>query len=430
MLVLLTGATGFIGRHLLRALLARGHQVRCAVRAPQKLAGISGVEAVQADFARDHDAQTWLPRLAGVQAVVNTVGILREQEGQRFDALHARAPMALFAAACQAKVPLVVQISALGADEAATSDYHLSKREADRVLAQLPLHGVILQPSLVFGADGASARLFALLASLPLLPLPAGGRQPVQPLHIDDLCAAVLAVLERPPPPATRLPLVGPRALSLREYLQLLRRSLGGGRLLVLPVPLPLARLGAQAAARLPGALLDTQTLQMLERGNTADVMPMQHLLGRLPRAPENFIDADAAPALAQRARLDWLLPLLRLSVALVWIVTGIVSLGLYPVADSYALLARTGIEGMLAPVMLYGAALLDLAIGIGILMLRRRGWLWLLQLALIGFYTIVITLRLPEFWLHPYGPILKNLPLMAAIWLLYEFDKPKRWTT
>jgi hypothetical protein len=73
---------------------------------------------------------------------------------------------------------------------------------------------------------------------------------------------------------------------------------------------------------------------------------------------------------------------------------------------------------------MLYGATLMDLAFGIGSLVLKRRRWLWLAQLTLILFYTVIISFRLPEFWLHPYGPLLKNLPMLAAIWLLYELEK------
>jgi hypothetical protein len=80
----------------------------------------------------------------------------------------------------------------------------------------------------------------------------------------------------------------------------------------------------------------------------------------------------------------------------------------------------------MLAPVMLYGAALMDLAFGIATLVLKQRYWLWLAQLAVILFYTLVITWKLPEFWLHPYGPLLKNLPMLAAIWLLFEWEKRK----
>jgi hypothetical protein len=182
--------------------------------------------------------------------------------------------------------------------------------------------------------------------------------------------------------------------------------------------------MAASAGTLLPGSLLDAETLSMLERGNTGEVSDMTALLGHAPRPLSSFITPGEAPAVRLRAQLNWLLPVLRWSIALVWIVTGIVSLGLYPVQESYALLARTGITGALAPLMLYGAALMDLAFGIGTLFLKRRRWLWLLQLGLILFYTVVISIRLPEFWLHPYGPLLKNLPMLAAIWLLYELEK------
>jgi hypothetical protein len=76
------------------------------------------------------------------------------------------------------------------------------------------------------------------------------------------------------------------------------------------------------------------------------------------------------------------------------------------------------------APLALYGAALLDLALGLGILLLQRRRWLWIAQIVLMLGYTAIITWRLPEYWLHPFGPILKNLPLLAALGLLLAFDK------
>ena len=111
-------------------------------------------------------------------------------------------------------------------------------------------------------------------------------------------------------------------------------------------------------------------------------------------------------------------LALLRGSIAIVWIVTGILSAGVYPVHESLALLARVGLSGTPALVALYGAAALDLAIGLAILVVRRR-WIWDVQLAVIVGYTALISVFLPEQWLHPYGPILKNLPMLAAIVLL-----------
>jgi hypothetical protein len=162
--------------------------------------------------------------------------------------------------------------------------------------------------------------------------------------------------------------------------------------------------------------------LRMLDRGNAADPGPTMRLLGRPPRAIASFIVAPGAER--ARAKLDWMLPVLRLAIAFVWIATAIVSAFAYPAADSYELLARSGIPEHLRPPMLYGASVFDLALGLGTLFLRRRRWLWLLQLALIGFYTVVIAFRLPEFLIHPYGPLTKNLPMLAAIWLLYELEK------
>jgi hypothetical protein len=122
-------------------------------------------------------------------------------------------------------------------------------------------------------------------------------------------------------------------------------------------------------------------------------------------------------------AKLGWLLPVLRVAVAAMWIVTGIVSLAVFPVADSYALLARTGITGRLAPIALGGAALLDIALGIASLVARRKR-VWWAQIALIIVYTLIITLWLPEFWAHPYGPVLKNLPILAALLLLAQLEE------
>jgi cell division protein FtsW (lipid II flippase) len=117
-----------------------------------------------------------------------------------------------------------------------------------------------------------------------------------------------------------------------------------------------------------------------------------------------------------------------------VWIFTALTSALLYPVQDSFQLLARTGVPASLRPLMLYGAAGFDLTLGLGILLLARRRWLWLMQLLLIGFYTVVIAWKLPEFLLHPYGPLTKNLPMLAAIWLLYELEETQMeqttWTT
>ena len=440
MRVLLTGATGFIGSHLAAALLARGHEVIAAGRHPShdKRMGF-----VPADLAHDTEKAVWAARLKGVQLVVNAAGIFRPSAAASFAAVHDAAPRALFAACVDAGVRYVVQVSALGADAAARSAFHASKRAADEALASLPLEGCIVQPSLVYGSHGASARMFRMLAAMPLAVQLGRAAQRVQPIHIDDVTAAIVALLEpvRTPPERAaagsggggvrRLALVGPDAMPFVDYLRALRRAMGLGdwRLPLLRLPDWLAHATAALAGLLPGSPLDRDALAMLERGNTADVQPLLAFLGRQPRSVHDFVGQPEA-ALRQ-AQMDWLLPLLRLSIAAVWIWTALVSAILYPAADSYQLLARSGVPYALAPLMLYGASAMDLAFGLATLAWprRTRSWLWLGQIALIAFYSIVIAWRLPEFLLHPYGPISKNLPMLAALWMLYELEKPP-WNT
>jgi uncharacterized protein YbjT (DUF2867 family) len=428
MRILLTGASGFIGQHLLHALLEEGHHVTCAVRKP----GASNnprLTFIQADFSKDTDKSVWLARLNGVDAVINTVGIFREAGAQTFARLHTETPRALFAACAESDhVQVVIQLSALGADREAETRYHLSKKAADDYLASLPLRAYIVQPSLVYGKEGASARVFKALASMPFALRFGSAPQLVQPIHVDDLTAAIGGLLKHRLAPAgnggtaLRVPLVGPEPLPFIDYLRALRAAMGMGRLRVLRLPGALARLFAKLGRWLPGAMLDEDALRMLDRGNSADPALTANLIGRPPRPVAAFITDPEAER--TRAKLDWLLPILRWSIALVWIITAIVSFGLYPPAASYELLARTGIPEALRPLMLYGAAAFDLLLGLGILFLKRRRWLWLAQLALIGFYTVVIAFKLPEFLLHPYGPLTKNLPMLAAIWLLYQLEE------
>lgn len=427
MRVLVTGATGFIGRAVVAALLRAGHAVVCASRDPRRGDREQPrCEPLAVDFAASPGVDWWLPRLSGIDAVVNAVGILREQGGQTFQALHAQAPIALFEACARAGVPLVVQISALGADAGAESRYHLTKRAADDALRQLPLRSVIVQPSLVYGGGGASASMFNGMATLPLLALPRGGAMQVQPVHVDDVVAGVLAALHAPAPQPATIAFVGPEPMTLRAFLAELRQQLGfRSPLRVLPLPERLFRWGASVAGRVPGSFLDSETAGMLLRGNTAPAASFAQLLGRSPRPVTGFVEPDRAVALRQEAVLGTWLPVLRWSVALLWIWTGIVSLGLYPVADSLALLARVGLEGSLARVALYGAAALDIVLGLATLLVpaHRRGPVWAAQLLLILGYSGLITLFLPEYWLHPYGPISKNLPLLAAIALLWAVE-------
>ena len=188
-------------------------------------------------------------------------------------------------------------------------------------------------------------------------------------------------------------------------------------------MPMATVRAAAQLGRFRRDALLDPDTLGMLIQGNVASAAHIAEVIGKLPRPVESFVTATEARALATAGRLSWLLPLLRGAVAILWIGSGIVSLGVYPVEASYVLLERIGIGGLFAPIVLYGAAALDIVLGVAVYVVRRRRWLWRLQIAVIAAYSTIIAIALPEFWWHPFAPMLKNLPLLAALALLHELD-------
>jgi uncharacterized protein YbjT (DUF2867 family) len=435
MVIFLAGATGMIGARVANALVAAGHSVVCGVRDPVRAAQrLRGCRLVHLDFAGLGDAAKLMPLLAGVDVVINAVGIFSDATGNDFRRLHTEAPITLFKAAVAAGVRRIVQISALGADALAQSPYHRSKLAADEALLALPVSSLIVQPSLVFAPEGRSTRFFAAWATLPVVPLPGSGAQRIQPVHVDDVVALIaagaLAASANAAPSAAwtrRVPAVGKEPMTLKEYLAILRRVAGGSPGWFMPVPMALVKLATRVGALLPGSLMSSDALAMLERGNVAPTERFERLVGRAPRALSEMPVAEERFGIP--ARLMWLLPLLRASIAAVWIWTAIVSAGLYPRAASLDLLARVGAPPSLGPLLLYGAALLDLAFGVLSLVWPRRlgprARLWMLQIALIVLYTAVISWRLPEFWLHPYGPLSKNLPMIALLILLVQFDGP-----
>lgn len=418
--VLLTGATGLIGGALARRLCEEGHELLCAGRRPAAFG-----RWVAVDFGR-MSREDWLPHLAGVDVVVNAVGIFREQGEGDFERLHAQAPRVLFEACVSAGVSRVLHLSALGAASDAPTAYLRSKARGDAGLLSLPIDGAVLRPSLVFSPHGTSSRVFLQLAALPVLPLPAGD-QLVQPIHLDDVIESMCALVEEAAAPASVrvVDLVGPEPMALREYLRSLRQGLGWSAPVTIALPHVLVRIVARAGELWPGALFDRAAWAMLQRGNTADVEGTARALGRMPKPPGEFIDDASRDAFRTRAVLDAGLPVLKCSLAALWIWTGIVSMGLYPVEDSLHLLARAGLPEPLRAPALYAAAAFDIAMGVLTLAMPRvhRQWLWWSQVLLILFYTVVITVRLPEFWLHPYGPVLKNLPILALLFLLGMLD-------
>ncbi|MEO5830744.1 MAG: SDR family oxidoreductase [Rhodanobacter sp.] len=428
MRVLVTGAYGFIGAHIVAALTAAGHDVACAVRGGRVDTRFSGLSAIACDMADDVGEEDWLPRLAGIDAVVNCAGILRERGPDRFTAVHERAPLALFRACRQLDIRRVIQISALG--DAADGEFIASKHRCDDALATLELDWLVLRPSLVYSARGSygGTSLLRGLAALPgVLLLPGHGDQPVQPIAAEDVGLAVVAALARPMLVREVVELVGPDVLSLNDYLLAWRRWLGFGRARTLAVPGGLVRIGAALAERMGSGPLGQTMARMLERGKVGGAYASVHLQQSLGLAPRSLWRALAeTPSEVQdrwHARLYFLLPALRVSIALLWLGSGTAG-WLVSEAEVAVVVPDSALSGGTWLVLARLTASADLVLGMLCLLRWRPRLVFTLMLSMLLGYTLVIGIGWPCHWLDPLGGLLKNLPLVLALLVLLATDE------
>lgn len=426
--ILLTGATGFIGNAILRALLQQGHQVKACCRHPESLPiDKPALTVLPIDFRQACNPQCWLPHLSGIDAIVNCVGIIAESSDGSFAQLHNRAPIALFQAGAETGVKKIVQISALGADQNAETAYHLSKKAADDALRRLPLDWFVLQPSIVYGGRAQSSGLFHALAALPVHLLPDGGRQLLQPIHIDDVAAAVIHCLDPAIFGQKTVVLVGPEPITYADWLQSLRRRLGKPPAPGWPVSYRLTQAAAGLGKWLGEPVLSKDNIAMLNRGNTADPGPITELLGHPPHdMASQLFEKPASQAERWHAALYFARPLLCLSIAFVWLWSGITSLLFYPHELSYRLLADISITGVGAPLTLYGLAALDIVLGLATLARFRPRELMLWQFRIVLGYSLMVAVCLPEFVFHPFGPLLKNLPFLICLVIYRQLEGEK----
>ena len=277
--ILLLGGSGFIGRHIAARLRQCGHQVQTPTH--------------QALDLRALDERAARACLHGQDAVVNAVGIM-SRDADALETVHHHAPATLAAWAQEAGVARWLQISALGADAWHPVAFLGSKGRGDEaVRAQIATDTV--RPSVVYGRGGKSCELFIRLARLPLLALPDGGRQMLQPVHVYDIADGIAALLAAPSRNTT-INMTGARALTLAAYLNTRRASLHGKTAArVLPLPSPLLAPFLPLTNYLSNGMVSAATLRLLADGSCADNRDFSALLGRTPLAPEQFAAADAS---------------------------------------------------------------------------------------------------------------------------------------
>jgi uncharacterized protein YbjT (DUF2867 family) len=418
MKILLVGATGFVGRNLLEALSAAGHQVIATSRQRQSRL-LPNVEWRVLDLDVLATVPDHFPMPDDIELLINAAGLLSVDE-QALQLTQDHGTRALFDLA-KSHGARVLQISALGAGAQSDVPFLASKAAADDYLMSLHIPAVVLRPSLLLGAGGASSGWLARLSPWPVIAL-LDLKAQLQPLHIDDLSAAVLALLRRWPGQSLVVPLVGSQRMTLAQLIDQLRSSQGWSPAYYLPVPGPLAAWTASLGERYGWRALNRQSLRMAQRDNIADPEVLESVCGfRCAPLEDRLTDW---PDAAQSAQLA-LRPLMLAVLVLIWLGTALVCL--WPGYDwSLRIMAEMGVTGPLASLAVIAGAACDALLGMGLLLARWRRRTLQAQLLLMTGYTLVITLALPHYWFDPYAAVAKNLVLMVAtLWLLWT--EPRR---
>jgi NADH dehydrogenase len=269
-LVTVYGGSGFLGRHVVRALAKRNYRIRVAVRRPdlafhlQPLGRVGQIHAVQANL---RDARSVEAAARDASVLINLVGILFEGGRQRFDTIHSFGAehVALAATAHGARV---VHVSAIGADEHASAHYARSKAAAEKLVLAAQPGAVIMRPSIIFGPEDAFFNRFAALARMsPVLPLIGGGNTKFQPVFVGDVASAIADAVDGKLKAGTTYELGGPEVRTFKQLLEYVLATVERKRLLV-PVPFFLARLQAMALQFLPVPLLTPDQVELLRVDN------------------------------------------------------------------------------------------------------------------------------------------------------------------
>ena len=269
-LVTVFGGSGFLGRHVVRALASRGYRIRVAVRRPEltghlrPMGKVGQIHAVQANVRYP---QSVVAAMRDADAAVNLVGILFQRGRQRFDAVQAAGAEAVAQAANAAGAPLV-HVSAIGADANSPAHYGRSKAEGERrVRAALP-DAVIMRPSILFGPEDDFFNRFAALARIaPALPLPGGGHTRFEPVYAGDVAEVIARAVDANAKAGTTYELGGPDVHTFRELMEFVLATVHRRRLLV-PVPFEVLKLQAAFAQFLPTPPITPDQVEMLKSDN------------------------------------------------------------------------------------------------------------------------------------------------------------------
>jgi NADH dehydrogenase len=292
MLVLVTGATGFLGRRVMQELLDHHYQVRCLVHTPGR-ERIFPDHSVNVQYGSISDPDALASACQGVDFVVHLAAIIRQRRGATFDRINRQGTANLLAAAKEAGgVKHFVHVSAIGAANNPRYPYLYSKWQGEQEVSNSGLPYTIIRPSLIFGkGDEFINALAALVRVFPLVPVVGRGRNRFQPIAVEDVARCIVLALDRDDLKGKTIEIGGPEQLSYNEVVGIVARTLGEWRLRF-HIPVWLMRVNVAIMEKLlPRPPITTEELRMLPIRNVAELNTVEQTFGFTPRPLEGNIE-------------------------------------------------------------------------------------------------------------------------------------------
>jgi uncharacterized protein YbjT (DUF2867 family) len=296
-LITVFGGSGFLGRHVVRALAKQQYRIRVACRRPeltghlQPLGRVGQIHAVQANIRHRPSV---LAAVRDSQVVINLVGILFESGQQRFEDVQAAGAQTV-AQAAAGEDARMIHVSAIGADEHSTAAYARSKAEGEKLVLEATPGAVIFRPSILFGPNDDFFNRFAALARVsPVLPLVGGGHTRFQPVFAGDVADAIVKAINGVTTPGTIYECGGPEVFTFKALMQFVLATIERHRLLV-PLPFPVAKFKATFLELMPKPLLTRDQVELLRYDNVVsdearrDGRTLEGI-GIVPRAVEAIV--------------------------------------------------------------------------------------------------------------------------------------------
>lgn len=428
MRVLVVGASGLIGGHVVARLLAEGFQVAGVARdVTSARRRVPDVAWRSLDMA-SAEVGAWREPLEGVEAVVNCAGALQGNPGDDLAGVHVRG-LARLTEACEASgVRRFIQISASTIDRGGDA-FSTTKQAGDAALARTRLDWLILRPGLVLApaVHGGSALLRGLAGFPGLLPA-VHADAAIRLVSVEDLAEAVVRGLSPGAPSRQALDLVSAEAVSLGALLVRLRAWLGFAPVRLVGIPAPLARFAARIADAV--AWLGWRTpmrstaLGQLAGGVDGRVDDAA-VLGLDLRSLEGILAARPSSAQDRRhARTYFLAPVVLTGLSLFWLVSGLI--GLASQAQATAVLTLAGLSPELSRGFVLAGVAVDLALAALVVVRRTSRWALAGMVGVTLAYLAGATLWRPDLWLDPMGPLVKTLPaaLLALCAMALQEDR------